>query len=380
MYNVWFAIEDRASAATLKKADFGNLINPVWFPVTGDTARPFPTLPQAVQRSKADLLFYESHHQPLPPLSLLKQVPTIISLDAAPLRPFSRERNVAAGNSLSSLLQAVHEENSKSEKVLAAVRQAAGFIVWSEWARQELIGNFGVEPGRVLVARSGVDLEEWDAAHAAYDIARRRETSLPERIRLLFAGDDFEALGGDVLLKVFKRNPELAELCELHFITRRASASVYIKELVPDLNLHLHLHPTHEPAELYLNSDVYVLPARQATSPSQVATALAAGLPIITSDVEGLSELVHHRQTGLLIEPPGDEKALYNALAMLVGDPELRYRLGQNARREAENQFDARHNSRQILDFVQKTLRSSFSSNFLNNVARLPQTEFSYRT
>jgi glycosyltransferase involved in cell wall biosynthesis len=79
------------------------------------------------------------------------------------------------------------------------------------------------------------------------------------------------------------------------------------------------------------------------------------------------------------VEPPGDEKALYNAVAMLVGDPELRYRLGQNARREAENQFDARHNSRRILDFVQKTLRRHFSTNFVNSIGRLPHTEMSYQ-
>lgn len=378
MYKVWFAVEDKASVAMLKKADFGIEITPTWFPVTGDNQRPFPTLLQATQRSRVDLLFYQSHHQPLPALSLLKQIPTIISLDAAPLRPFSRERNLATGNTLFSILNSKNETQDKAERVTQAIQHAAGFVVWSEWAKRELLNNFNVSPDKIVVARTGVDLAEWDAAQEAFQVARRAERSLPERIRLLFAADDFETFGGDVLLKVFKQHPELVELCELHFITRRASVASYLKELVPDLNLNLHLHPQHEPAELYLNSDLYVLPARHAVSPSQVATALAAGLPVVASGVAGLNELVKDNQNGLLVKP-GDENSLYEAINRLVNDPELRNRLGQNARREAENHFDGRQNSQQIINFLRHIVRRTYTIEIATPAKLLASRELSFR-
>lgn len=377
MYKVWFAVEDRASVASLKKAEFGIELTPTWFPVTGDNQRPFPTLLQATQRSRVDLLFYQSHHQPLPALSILKQIPTVISLDAAPLRPFSRERNLATGNTLFSILNSKSDE--KAERVTQSIEHAAGFVVWSEWAKRELLNNFKVSPEKIVVARTGVDLAEWDDAQEAFQVARRAERGLPERIRILFAADDFETLGGDVLLKVFKQYPELAELCELHFITSRASVATYLKELVPDLKLHLHVHPQHEPAELYLNSDLYVLPARQATSPSEVATALAAGLPVVASRVDGLNELIHDGQNGLLVTP-GDENSLYQAINRLINDPELRNSLGQNARLEAEKQFDARHNSQQVINFLRQIVRRTYTIEITNpGTSFLANRELSFR-
>lgn len=349
MFNLWFAVEDAASAASFKKMDFGTWANASWFPATGDSKRPFPNLLNAVQHVPVDILYYESYSQPMPSISVMQQVPTIVSLDAAPLRPFGREHRPSVGRSFMALL------SGGDERLAQAARQAAGFVVGSDWARQELVRNFGVEPGRVLVARTGVELADWDATSEVFQIARRRQTQLPERVSLLFAGDDFELLGGDILLNLFNHNPELAELCELHFITRRASASTYLESLAPNLKLHLHLHPRHEPAELYLNSDIYVLPARQATSPTQLATALAAGLPVIASKVDGLTELIQDGKNGLLVEP-GDEQSLEKAIWQLVEDPTLRNQLGQAARALAETEFDTAKNSAQVVSFVKQII------------------------
>ena len=49
----------------------------------------------------------------------------------------------------------------------------------------------------------------------------------------------------------------------------------------------------------------------------------AAGLPLVTTDVGAISELVRPEQTGLLV-PPGDDVALTAALDRLASDPALR--------------------------------------------------------
>jgi glycosyltransferase involved in cell wall biosynthesis len=55
---------------------------------------------------------------------------------------------------------------------------------------------------------------------------------------------------------------------------------------------------------------------------------MAAGLPVVVSDIGQLSHLVSHGKTGWLC-PPGDEVALADALEQLWLFPDLRERLGQ---------------------------------------------------
>lgn len=61
----------------------------------------------------------------------------------------------------------------------------------------------------------------------------------------------------------------------------------------------------------------------------------ACGTPVVASDLGGLSDLVTHGQTGLLV-PPGDVKALGKALVELLSDPACRWQMGRQARAKAE--------------------------------------------
>jgi len=61
--------------------------------------------------------------------------------------------------------------------------------------------------------------------------------------------------------------------------------------------------------------------------------ALSLGCPAIGSNVGGIPELIDHEINGLLV-PPGNEKALAEALERLLQNESLRHRLGQAAPRE----------------------------------------------
>jgi glycosyltransferase involved in cell wall biosynthesis len=86
-------------------------------------------------------------------------------------------------------------------------------------------------------------------------------------------------------------------------------------------------------------SAVFVLSSRSEGLPISVLEAMAAGLPVVASDVGGLREQVLDGVTGLLV-PAGDPQALAAALARLVDDPGLRRRLGDAGRARAEELFD----------------------------------------
>ncbi len=86
-------------------------------------------------------------------------------------------------------------------------------------------------------------------------------------------------------------------------------------------------------------SDVLVHPTRDDALPTAVMHGLAAGLPVVASDVGGVPELVDD-SVGVLV-PPGDHHALAGALVDLIGDPDRRNVMGRAARKRYEQHFTA---------------------------------------
>lgn len=84
--------------------------------------------------------------------------------------------------------------------------------------------------------------------------------------------------------------------------------------------------------------DVIVQPTLREAFSQVMAEAMWMGRPLIMTDVEGTGDAVRHGENGLVI-PPGDPRPLADAVTCLARDPVLRQRLGQNARRFAEQQL-----------------------------------------
>jgi glycosyltransferase involved in cell wall biosynthesis len=94
-------------------------------------------------------------------------------------------------------------------------------------------------------------------------------------------------------------------------------------------------------AQRLADGDIFVLPSRSEAFPNAVLEAMAAGLPIVTSGIGGMLELIDDGRTGLLV-PPGDPSALADRIVRLMADADLASRLGRAARDEvcARYSFD----------------------------------------
>lgn len=92
-------------------------------------------------------------------------------------------------------------------------------------------------------------------------------------------------------------------------------------------------------AELYRGATAVVVPSIINESMGIVALeAMASGRPVVATTVGGLGELIEHGETGILVKP-GDERAIADAINMLLDDASLRRRLGANARKAAEEKY-----------------------------------------
>ncbi len=119
-----------------------------------------------------------------------------------------------------------------------------------------------------------------------------------------------------------------------------------------DLNLQDCVHfvgavPTTEIKPFYERADIFALPCvidkdgNRDGIPNVIAEAMAMELPVVSTHISGIPELVQNGETGLLVEPH-DVDALADALQSLMSQPAERTKMGKNGRKRVLSIFDSR--------------------------------------
>lgn len=80
--------------------------------------------------------------------------------------------------------------------------------------------------------------------------------------------------------------------------------------------------------ELLNKSDAYILPSYKEGLPISILEAMSYGMPIISTPVGGIPEIVSNGENGYLVEP-GNKEDIYKAIMSLLNDADLRNRMGR---------------------------------------------------
>jgi glycosyltransferase involved in cell wall biosynthesis len=293
-------------------------------------------LAKTLAAQRHDAVLFHTQVTSLFSVPLMRRVPSVVSLDATPVNfdsigTFYGHRPEGAGP-LDRLKRAMNK---------ASFQSARSLVSWSDWAKQSLVADYGVQADRVHVIAPG-------AAPAFFEIGERRLSGAPRTdrgpVKLLFVGGDFERKGGPQLLSAMRSG--LASRCELHVVTQR--------DVAPEPGVHIHrgLGPNSaELLRLFEEADVFVLPTLADCLAIVLMEAAAAALPVITTSVGGLSEAVIPGESGLVV-PPGDAAALQRAVEDLAGHPARRRRMARAGYELARDKFDSRKNNQRVLQLV----------------------------
>ena len=211
------------------------------------------------------------------------------------------------------------------------LRRADAVICPSAALADHLAGS-GVSPQRLHVIPNAVELDRWPF---------RPDRPRGETVGLLYAGR----------LSAEKSVADLLAACailvgtgrELHLRVagegpmgpslQRQAGALGLADRTEWLGLRADV------AALHTQADVFINPSLTEGMPNAVLEALACGTPVVATDVGATRELVLHEQTGLLV-PPGNPRALAEAVAYLADRPDLARSLAVAGRQHVERHFD----------------------------------------
>jgi glycosyltransferase involved in cell wall biosynthesis len=311
------------------------IYNNNWTVRSGLRAR--STVARIARRTPLDALFFHTQVPAVLSTNWIKRIPSVVSLDATP-RQYD-----ALGDAYSHQPGPAWLERQKWNMNRACFRAAHSLVTWSHWAKQGLIDEYDVPADKVFVIPPGVNPREWSPP------TPRRPHDAP--VNILFVGGDLERKGGHLLLQAFRALRPLG--VALHMVTRDSLPEE------PGLFVYNGIKPnSEEMRQLYAQADIFCLPTFGDCLPMVLSEAGAAALPLVSTHVAAIPEIVRDEQTGFLV-PAGEIEPLVQALRRLVVNVDLRLTLGEHAQSLVSEQFDAQRNARHLLDVIKQTADSA---------------------
>jgi glycosyltransferase involved in cell wall biosynthesis len=244
-----------------------------------------------------------------------------------------------------------------AEKFCISKRSTVRVIAVSGKVKDEIVREYGIEHGRIVVIPNGVD---GDVFHPNQrkdlgESIRERLGLTPADFVLLFVGGDYYLKGLPTLLAAVQRLPHAIKVLVVgarpdSFMARLASQGSLNGSIT-------FLGRRTDLVALYAASDCFVLPTKYDTFSLSTLEAMASGLPVIISRAAGVSELLTTERDSLLLENPESVEALAEGLGRIVRDETLRKNLGIEARKTAER-YSWEMVTRRTLAVYQEVLRT----------------------
>jgi alpha-1,3-rhamnosyl/mannosyltransferase len=274
-----------------------------------------------------------SNHTPLPVLNLMTRGADVFHASVLVRHPPSHARLTATVHDLTGFLmpQLHPRSNLAAEQSFAQLaRRADRLIAVSECTKNDAVRVLGIAPEKITTIHSGIAEAFFDPPAAIVQQVRARYGL--QRPFVLFVGTIEPRKNLDLLLDAFESLP--LPLREHYQLVVAGPIGWHAQRTVSRLHLVRYLGYIPEPdlAPLTAAAEVFVYPSLYEGFGFPVVQAMAAGVPVITSNVSSLPEVAGN--AALLVDPRSQQE-LHTALARLLTSRELRVCLAAAGRERA---------------------------------------------
>src|SRR4030065_407012 len=218
-----------------------------------------------------------------------------------------------------------------------AIEKSDGVTAVSRYLKNRTIEEFDIRreirviPNFIEVVRASADLE-----------ACNREAFAPRNEKILMHASNFRPVKriGDVV-RIFARVRD--EIPTKLLLVGEGPERLFIQQLVRERELGADVHFLGEQDQLeplFFCTDLFLLPSEQESFGLTALEAMNCGVPVIAADVGGLPEVIIPGETGYLL-PVGDIEGMAAKAVELLSDPVRHSLFRTQARRRAEQHFDA---------------------------------------
>ncbi len=217
-------------------------------------------------------------------------------------------------------------------------------IAITDFTRQYLIETYKIPAEKVALVYQGTETERFQHSIEAWEEARGRYPLPKDAAPVLGSIGSFEQRKGHPVL--FDALSELINgpLPNAHLMmVGDGPDEEMLKERVQALGLerNVSFFPfTNEPNYIFERIDMTVLPSLYKEGlPNVLLELMAMGVPVVSSNIGGVSEIILDGETGYMVEP-GDKSALANAIIKIWENQETYRAMKRKARKLIESQFD----------------------------------------
>ena len=222
---------------------------------------------------------------------------------------------------------------------------------------RDIISRYGVEPQRMMWIRNAID-SKYFRRSGVPDAAFRAELGIPPGATVVGA---VGRLNGEKDYPNMLRAAQilLKQRPDLYFvIAGKGELEPELKALAAELGVAqrvIFMGHFHDVRKVFELMDLYVLSSTREGLPNTVLEAMAMGVPIVSTDVDGVKEAVSDQREAFLV-PAQDSVKLAEGIARMLDDRELRERLARDARAKVETDFSFAHRTRTIENLYRKLM------------------------
>jgi glycosyltransferase involved in cell wall biosynthesis len=229
------------------------------------------------------------------------------------------------------------------------VKDAAFVVCISDFARSQLMGLSDPETwDRLHVVHVGIPVEQFTPSRNG-----NGNGHAPVLPTILYIGRLVPEKGQAVLLEAVARLREEGREVQVK-LAGEGELRAHLEELCREAGIEdrvsfLGAVSQERIRDLYAEADVFCLPSFAEGVPVVLMEAMAMGLPVVTTRIAGIPELVEDGSGGVVVAP-GRVDELAGRIAALLDDPEKRSALGAAGREKVLAEFDAEASAAQLHD------------------------------